>query len=401
MIVSEDDSSSRTRTTRALVVIPLLILTGTIGWGSPCWAQEAAAASSEIGPSSAAGEPSSPPSKEPPASQPAEASPEPPPSSVAPEGGAAEGAAAQKALEQPEEKKPEAVVPRTLTFIKGKLQIEFIETYAHSSSSQLYIQGFGILPILVIGPIQVETVRRDVLISTFVTRLKLSENLQFTLNIPYQFTFNRTSTASGQTGGGTTSQPNVDTFTSDGNLGDISGSLTYLVLTEQLMRPSLFLSLGFKGRTGQDVFETTNPSGSGYNSVSISFNVNKTSDPAVLYAGMGYAYAIGRRDVVYTPPGQQTVTLDYEPGSNISLLFGASYALNYKLTLSMDYEQSFNMTSKINQQRIADSTTNAISLRWGWVYTINDNTSIDLSVAAGLTTDAPNAVITLRIPWRF
>jgi hypothetical protein len=399
--VSEDDSSSLTRITRALVVIPLLILMGTIGWDTSGWAQEAAAASSEIQQSSTAGETSSPPSKESPASQPAEASPEPPPPSVKPEGEAAEGAAVQKALETPEEKKPEATVPRALTFIKGKLQIEFIETYAHSSSSQLYIQGFGILPILVIGPIQVETIRRDALISTFVTRLKLTENLQFTLNIPYQFTFNRKSTASGQQGGGSSAQANVDTFSSDGDLGDISGSLTYQVLTEQLMQPSLYVSLGFKGRTGQDVFESTNPTGSGYNSVSLSFNVNKTSDPAVLYAGMGYAYAIGRRDVVYTPPGQQAVTIDYEPGSNFSLLFGASYALNYKLTISMDYEQSFNMTSKINQQRIADSTTNAISLRWGWVYNINDNTSIDLSVAAGLTTDAPNAVVTLRIPWRF
>jgi hypothetical protein len=399
--VSEDDSSSLTRITRALVVIPLLILMGTIGWDTSGWAQEAAAASSEIQQSSTAGETSSPPSKESPASQPAEASPEPPPPSVKPEGEAAEGAAVQKALETPEEKKPEATVPRALTFIKGKLQIEFIETYAHSSSSQLYIQGFGILPILVIGPIQVETIRRDALISTFVTRLKLTENLQFTLNIPYQFTFNRKSTASGQQGGGSSAQANVDTFSSDGDLGDISGSLTYQVLTEQLMQPSLYVSLGFKGRTGQDVFESTNPTGSGYNSVSLSFNVNKTSDPAVLYAGMGYAYAIGRRDVVYTPPGQQAVTIDYEPGSNFSLLFGASYALNYKLTISMDYEQSFNMTSKINQQRIADSTTNAISLRWGWVYNINDNTSIDLSVAAGLTSDAPNAVVTLRIPWRF
>ncbi|HUJ79767.1 MAG TPA: transporter [Nitrospiria bacterium] len=380
-----------------LVMVTLLIVMGSSGRGSFAWADEVSTLS-ETQSSQSAGEPSSPPSQEPSVTQPAEATPEPPPPTAAPEGGAA---AVQKALEQPEEKKPEVVVPRTLTFIKGKLQIELIETYVHSSSNQLYIQGFGILPVLVVGPIQVETIRRDLLITTLTTRLKLTEDLQFTLNVPYQFTFNRTSTASGQTGGGTTTQPNIDTFSSGGDLGDISGSLTYQVLTERLNMPSLYVSLGFKGRTGTDIFETLNPSGSGYNSVSFSFNFNKTSDPAVLYAGMGYAYAIGRRDVIYTPPGQQTVSLDYEPGSNISLLFGSSYALNYKLTLSMDYEQSFNMTSKINQQRIADSTTNAISLRFGGVYTINDQASVDLSVAIGLTTDAPNAVVTLRLPWRF
>jgi hypothetical protein len=89
------------------------------------------------------------------------------------------------------------------------------------------------------------------------------------------------------------------------------------------------------------------------------------------------------------------------PGDNIGLGFGIAYALNYKVSLSMQYQQSVNLSSRINGKKLPDSEINAISLRFGVIWRVNANLSVDLSVSPGLTLDAPDSVVALRLPWRF
>jgi hypothetical protein len=307
----------------------------------------------------------------------------------------------QKALEQPEETKKKVETSPELEIIKGKLQMEVVETYVSSSSNQIFIEGFGILPILIVGNVEVQRIRRDSFISTLTTRYKVSEDLQLAINVPYVYILNRTTTAAG-IAGNTAASPNKETLSRNVGLGDVNGSLNYQLLNEGLVRPSLSMALGFKARTGQDIFQTDNPTGSGFNSISASLNFSKFADPAGIFGYLSYAYAMPRNNVVFRPPNNQpAVLIDFMPGDNIGLGFGIAYALNYKVSLSMQYQQSVNLSSRINGKKLPASTINAISLRFGVIWRVNANLSVDLSVSPGLTLDAPDSVVALRLPWRF
>jgi hypothetical protein len=310
---------------------------------------------------------------------------------------------AQQTLEQTQEEKEKKKIETTLTetsLIKGRLQIEVIETYVHTSSNQLFIEGLGLLPILILGPIEVQRIRRDSFNTTFVARYKITKKVQASLNIPYVLAYTRISAATGTSSGGVVN-PTTETTSSSDGLGDINGAITYQALNEGLVQPTVSVALSFKGRTGRDIFESDTPTGSGYNSVGFAISASKTSDPAVLFGSLSYAYAIPRNNVVYTPPNQPARLIDYEPGGNIGLSFGIAYALNYKLTLNIQYQESINLTSQINHKNLSNSMTNSASLRFGGTWRINDKTSIDLSVSPGLTQDSADTIVSLRIPWRF
>ena len=68
--------------------------------------------------------------------------------------------------------------------ISGKFQISFTESYTHLQTNQLYIQGFGILPIVVVGNIEVQNVRRDIFSTVIAASYKLTNRMQVSLSVP-------------------------------------------------------------------------------------------------------------------------------------------------------------------------------------------------------------------------
>jgi hypothetical protein len=317
---------------------------------------------------------------------------------------------AETALHATEEEKKKTVstaLEQAPSIIKGRLELEVSETYSHLNSNQLFIDGFGILPVLVVGNVQIERVRTDIFNTTFTTRYKITNDLQAEVRIPYLYEMIRVSTPSGITGR-TTASANVESTSSSSGLGDVNADLSYHLLNETLTRPAIYVGLGIKARTGRDIFETDDavknpPTGSGFNSVSVNVNAVKVADPAVVYGSLGYAYAQPRKNVVWVNPGQNrpSVLVDYSPGDSISLGFGLAYALNYKLTLSTGYQQTVNLASYINGRKLPSSNTNAISLRFGLVWRFNAQTSMDISVSPGLSLDTPAVQVGVRIPYRF
>jgi hypothetical protein len=116
---------------------------------------------------------------------------------------------------------------------------------------------------------------------------------------------------------------------------------------------------------------------------------------------------MSRQNVVLNRPnGQPPILVDFYPGDNIGFGFGIAYALNYKITVSIGYQQSINLPTRMTNlglpnNELPNSVTDAATLRFGVVWRVNDRTSIDLSVSPGLTLDAPDLQVALRIPYRF
>jgi hypothetical protein len=324
----------------------------------------------------------------------------------------ADSAASQalKASKEEEEKKKQQtvteVVPQEGGVITGKFELDVTETYTHLTLDQLYISGFGILPIVVVGDVNVQKLRRDIFTTTLTANYKLTDKMQVSLAIPYQHSITRVSQANGISGK-TIVSANDETVSQSDDLGDITASLNYQLMAEGIGKPTLYGGLAFKARNGRDVFQTPDaaskpPPGSGFYSLRGSLSASKSSAPAVVFGAFSYAYNFGRKNVVYTPKGQNaTLIKTYQPGPSLSLSGGVALSLNYDLAINFSFAQSWNYTSRINGNVLANSASNSITFRMGGIWRLNKMVSIDLSGTMGLSPDAPDYTLALRIPIRF
>ncbi len=70
---------------------------------------------------------------------------------------------------------------------KGSLIVEPVLQYTHIDSQRLDITGFTVLPSLVVGLLQVQKVRRDILTPSVTFKYGILDPLEFDLKIPYSF----------------------------------------------------------------------------------------------------------------------------------------------------------------------------------------------------------------------
>ena len=76
-----------------------------------------------------------------------------------------------------------------------------------------------------------------------------------------------------------------------------------------------------------------------------------------------------------------------------------AYALNEKLSTSISYQQRFTFKSKQNGNRVANSDVNVGSLFFGVSHALGAKASLSFSVGVGLTKDAPDVTVELRVPF--
>jgi len=290
--------------------------------------------------------------------------------------------------------------------IAGKFQVSVTESYTHSQTNQLYIQGFGILPIVVVGNIDVQNVRRDVFTTVLGASYKLTDKLQVSLSVPWQYSMSSISTATGINARKAAGANNVGTSQSS-SLGDITIGSSYQLARETLRLPSLYGGLNLKLRNGRDFFETPDPAahvpaGSGFYTLQGTLSASRTSAPAVIYGAIGYSYPIERKNIPYTPANSPPVIIkSYQPGAAFTFSAGVSVSLNYELSLNWNLAETSQLSSRLNGQVSPNSATNAITFRMGGVYRVSQKTSVDLSLATGLSNDAGGTTISLRLPWSY
>ena len=290
--------------------------------------------------------------------------------------------------------------------IAGKFQISFTENYTHLQTNQLYIEGFGILPIVVVGNVDVQNVRRDIFTSVLGASYKLTNKLQVSLNVPWQYSMASISTATGINGRKAASANNEKTSKSS-SLGDVTVGMFYQLTRESLNLPSLSGGLDLKLRNGRDFFETPDPAahvpaGTGFYMLRGTLSASKTSAPAVVYGSLGYAYNFARKNIPYTPANSPAVLIkSYEPGASFNVSAGVSLSLNYQLSLNWSLAEASQLASKVNGSVSPNSATNAITFRMGGIYRVSSKTSVDLSLTTGLTSDSGGTTIALRLPWSY
>lgn len=296
----------------------------------------------------------------------------------------------------------------------GQWEFEFEEniSYTYYSANQIFLESFAILdPVfLTLGRFGIESAKRHIFVNTFFLRVGLLDNLQFEIGVPFVYRYDMVAVAAG------TGQTQRNRSMDRSGIGDVAFSFSLQPIKETSTRPAMVINLGYKTRTGVGPFEidtqTQVPTGSGYDSLRIGLNLIKSVDPAVIYGGFGYIYNIPvevNRVISSPQQGQSTPQSIYlkglDPGDSFSFNIGMAYALSYMVSVNFQYLQTYTLLTRIYREERADFVPNSILnsalFKVGAGISAGKNIPINFGVYFGLTDDAPDYMIDLRIPVKF
>lgn len=176
-------------------------------------------------------------------------------------------------------------------------------------------------------------------------------------------------------GGGTT------TTTSSG-VGDIAAALRYEIFYETGLRPSVILDVQGKSRTAGTTIR-----GSGNYNVGGGITLVKSIDPVVFFGRLGY-----------------TETLAYggrNNGNIVTYSLGMGFALNDRVAFNMQLVGTLVGQTQLQGQAIDGSSLEIMNLLFSSTILATSKLFLEPIVGIGLTDDAFDATIGLRIPYRF
>lgn len=283
----------------------------------------------------------------------------------------------------------------------GHAVVEPFLQYSRSSVNTFLFQGVEVVSSLLIGSVEANKTSRDLVSTGITARLGVSDRLELEARVPFVWRQDSITNTVQNTNNLTTTQ------TSNGyGLGDLEVAAHYQINDGQQDWPFFIGNLRYKSDTGSSPFNSefnadgstkTLATGSGFNAIEPSITAIYPSDPATLFANLGYIHSIPEdinHDVGTNFVGRVT------PGDTYTGSLGLGLALNDRLSLTFGYEHDYvrpteTVVGGVAQLSPSLQVGSALS---GISYRVSDRTSINLNLAAGVTRDAPDAVVSLRVP---
>ncbi|MGM0701856.1 MAG: transporter [Pseudomonadota bacterium] len=294
---------------------------------------------------------------------------------------------------------------------RGQLILEPSLQYSHSSVNRLTFRGVEILSTLLIGVFEAEDADRDTWTAAMTGRLGVTDRLELELKVPYVYRddalFATVATTEGQ------QEFDISRDISSNGLGDIEAAMHYQLNSGQNGWPYFVGNLRYKSTTGEGPFDIRRDSdgierelatGSGFHSIEPSITMLFPSDPAVYFANLGYLYNI--KDDVNKQITDEIRIGEVDPGDAIRLSFGMAYAINERSSFTLGFKNDFIDDTKTefigssgNSTTQSSRSLNIASLLLGWSYQLSPKTSVNLGLELGISDDAPDTVLTLRVPF--
>jgi LysM repeat protein len=195
-------------------------------------------------------------------------------------------------------------------------------------------------------------------------------------------------------------------------LGDVEAGVHYQ-LTDGQGFPYTILNLRAKAPTGVGPFEVdTDPAsgldinlatGSGFWTLEPSVTFILPTDPAVIFANVGY-----QANLTDYPDRRQgdVIVREFRPGDAVRVGLGLGLAVNDRFSISMGYDHSSFLSTRLLVEDLSGPTpafswrklrpTTVGSLLVGGSYAVNDRLRINLNTAFGATDSAPDIRVNLK-----
>lgn len=287
------------------------------------------------------------------------------------------------------------IVRGGLLLPSGTLEIDNTASYFSASSDHLTVNGFALLPVLVVGDITSERVRQNYFLPTFTGRLGLPHRFQMDLRIPYGYEQFEAVDAN-----------NKETSSRSFGLGDISASVSRQITAEHERMPDIVANLLFKSTTGKDSFNLQSSEvalGTGFNAVQGNLTMAKSNDPLVFFGNLSYTVNLGADHTVPANNPQNpaaTMVAHIKQGNAAGFQIGSILALNPETSLTMGWDQRFTRATHLNGVGVPSSSLVEGTLRLGISHLYAPGRIMDLSFGVGLTPDTPNLQLSVGLPFR-
>ncbi len=284
----------------------------------------------------------------------------------------------------------------------GNLIFEPSFEYTRSSTNRLVFRGIELIPGIQIGLIEAADADRDTLVGTASLRYGISDRLEAEVRIPYLYRNDRIEVVQQRDEGIVRSIA----LREDG-VGDAEFSLRYQFNRPVGQKPIFVGTLRVKSDTGKGPFEvgydefgvaTGLATGSGFWAVQPGLNFLMPSDPAVIYGGAAYLYHIPRD--VNKLVGEVLIGR-VDPGDAVSANIGFGFALNPRFSFSLGYRHNYIFPTKteIGDTNQKSNYIHVGSLNFGMSYRLTERDVLNMGFEIGVTEDAPDVSITLRMPF--
>jgi hypothetical protein len=288
---------------------------------------------------------------------------------------------------------------------KGSTVLETSFDYTRTSKNRLVFRGFELIPGLQVGLIEASDADRDTMVGTISVRHGITDRLEIEARMPVLARHDRIQVVQQRDEGIVRSLSLTDHY-----IGDAEVAVRYQFNDAKGPDQPIFVgNLRVKSNTGRGPFDigydefgvaTGLTTGSGFWGVQGGVSFLIPSDPVVIYGGTSYLYHIPAT-VNKSVGGALVGRVD--PGDAISGNLGFGFALNSRFSFSLGYNHSYIFPTKteINATTQRSTPLQVGSFAVGASYRTSDRTSVNIGFEFGMTSDAPDVSMTLRLPLRF
>lgn len=287
---------------------------------------------------------------------------------------------------------------------RGRFILEPTVDYVHASTNRLVFRGVEIVTGIQIGVIEASDADRNAVGLALGGRYGVTDRFEIQANVPYVRRSDRVTTLAQR------DESITRTIDLDGSgLGDIEVGARYQINRVKAGRPIFIASLRVKSDTGSSPFEidrdefgvaTTLATGSGFWGVETGVSLLYASDPVAIFAGLSYLYHVPKhvdREVGDVLIGR------VDPGDSMGFSVGFGFAVNPRFSFSLGYRHNyiFPTKSEVGGTNQKSESLQVGSFTFGWSLALNERVTINNSYEFGATSDAPDARVVLRVPYRF
>lgn len=288
---------------------------------------------------------------------------------------------------------------------KGHFVAEANFEYDNASSNRLVFRGVEIVPGIQIGVIEANNADSNTAISTASFRYSPINRLELEVRAPFIDRHDRITTLAQRDS--TISQ--TTSLRGDG-VGDVEATARYQLNRGLNGVPVFVAGLRVKSDTGRGLYDvnfdangvaTELPTGSGFWAVEPSLTALYPTDPAVLFANVSYLFHLAKGIDKTFGDGVDIGRVD--PGDSIGGAIGFGFSVNPRFSYSLGYRHNYIMATKtiINGTEQKSTSLQVGSGLLTMSYLFTPRLSISANFAFGVTSDAPNAAIGIRIPYVF
>jgi hypothetical protein len=324
------------------------------------------------------------------------------------------GVPPQPVGEAPPPEKPAAATVAALPENSGVLTppgqwvVEPSFEFVHASTNRLVFRGVEIVPGIQLGVIEASDASRNTLSGAIAARYGLTNRIELEARLPYVYRNDRVTTLQQRDSAISRVQK------LDGNdIGDIEATARWQINSGAGGWPIFVANLGVKSDSGTGPFDIDRDefgvaeelaTGSGFWSISPSLSLMYPTDPAVLYASLGYSWNIKRDiDKDFGDTEHPFLVGDVDPGDSIVAGIGFGFALNERFSYSLGYKHSYIFETQTTINGLEQSSTDLQvgALQMSMSLRLNDRATVSTAFEFGVTEDAPDVRVLMRLPVRF